>query len=133
VEKAPAQTVKLPLHPDDSKRGFRRFQTNGVFYIKDSIMILKTYRLIGLFNFRNKKFLSKEYDEKLNASLIHWVPANDNLKAEVIMPDNTVKKGLIESNAAKIRVNEVVQLYRFGFCRLDSKEGNKMVFYYGHN
>ncbi len=133
IKDAPKTDAKLPLHPDDSKRGFRRFQTNGSFYIKDKQMILKTYRLIGLFNFRNRKFTSKEYDEKLNASLIHWVPANDNLKAEVIMPDNIVKKGLIESNAAKIKVGEVVQLYRFGFCRLDRKEGNKLVFYYGHN
>ena len=133
IRDAPKIEAKLPLHPDDTKRGFRRFETNGSFYIKDSLILLRTYRLIGLFNFRNKKFLSKEYDEKMNANLIHWVPANDHIKAEVVMPDNTIVKGLIERNAEKIKVNDVVQLYRFGFCRLDKKEDNKLVFYYGHN
>lgn len=132
IADAPKLEAKLPLHPDDAKRGFRRLQTNGSFYIRDSLSLFKTYRLIGLFNFKNKKFLSKEYDEKLNAGLIHWVPASDNIKAEVVMTDNARVKGLIESNASKIKAGDIVQLYRFGFCRLDSKEDNKLVFYYGH-
>ena len=87
-----------------------------------------------LFNFKNNEFLSRELDQKLNAKLIHWLPLSKELvDVEIVMPDKTIVKGLTERDAKKIKVNEVVQFVRFGFLRLDSKNKNKLTFWYSHN
>ena len=32
-----------------------------------------------LFNFKNNEFISEEYDQKLNAKMIHWLPVSKDL------------------------------------------------------
>ncbi|MDP6642147.1 MAG: glutamate--tRNA ligase [Candidatus Nanoarchaeia archaeon] len=125
--------VKVPFHPDNKKLGFRKFKVDNEFYIKDKIEKNKPYRLMHLFNFKNNEFLSKELDQKLNAKLIHWLPCSKDLvKVEVLMPDKQIISGLAEKDIKKLKVNEVVQFVRFGFVRLDSKEKDKLVFWYSH-
>ena len=86
-----------------------------------------------LFNFRNNEFVSQELDQTLNAKLIHWLPASKNLvKVELLMPDGKSVKGLGEEGLKKVKVNDVVQFERVGFCRLDKKEKGKIVFWFSH-
>ena len=39
---------------------------------------------------------------------------------------------MIEKNAIGLKVGDVVQFERFGFCRLDEKTKTKMKFWYTH-
>ena len=45
-----------------------------------------------------------------------------NTEADVLMPDAAVARGFAERSAANIKVGEIVQFVRFGFCRLERKE-----------
>ena len=125
--------AKAPLHPD-LKKGFRILKINDEFYVSDLIEKNKTYRFMHLFNFKNNEFVSEEYEQGLNAKMIHWLPVSKDLvNIEVLMPDGSVKKGLGEVDIKNVKENSVIQLERFAFCKLDKKEKNKLVFWYTHN
>ena len=49
------------------------------------------------------------------------------------MPDNTRVNGYIESDALKLKVDDMVQLERFGFARVDNINDDEITFYYTHN
>ena len=136
---APSQEVKLKLHPDFEEKGFREFKVGSKFFIekedfkkfKDN----KLYRLMDCLNFKKKKgkfvFHSLEHSKfKKNGHLIiHWLPKQKDLvKVEVLMPDKKIVKGIAEPMVKKLKVDDVVQFQRFGFCRLDKK----LSFWYTH-
>jgi hypothetical protein len=121
------------MHPDFPKRGFRKLKTSDEFYISDVIKKGRVYRFMHLFNFKNSKFLSKEYSHDLNASLIHWLPVSDNLvNTEVIMPGKKVRKGLAEPGVNNLKIGTTIQFERMFFCTLEKKEKNKVVFNFLH-
>ena len=49
------------------------------------------------------------------------------------MTDSSVKKGLGEPSLSKLKEGEIIQFERFGFCRLDKKSKNKLLFVFGHS
>jgi glutamyl-tRNA synthetase len=144
-------TTQIRLHPDDPERGFRRFKIRpeegeASFWISsDDLNILgkgKTIRFMGLFNFRVESvekqlietvFHSEAYEEakKLNAPLIHWIPADTGIPCEVVMPDASVAKGIADDTCKKLHSNEIVQFERFGFARIDSLD-KKLTAYFTH-
>jgi glutamyl-tRNA synthetase len=64
---------------------------------------------------------------------MHWLPADaDTVEVEVLMPDKKLVKGVGESALKDLSVGTMVQLERFGFCRLDRKEKNKVSFWFAH-
>jgi len=132
IKKAPKIKAKLPLHPDFPKRGYRIIETNNNFYVQDDLKKNKIYRFMHLFNFKNNEFVSKEYDSNLRAKLIHWLPTKGNVNVEILMDDGSIKKGLGEKGLSKLRIGEIIQFERFGFCRLDKKERNKLIFWFTH-
>jgi len=123
--------VKAPLHPSLNK-GFRTLNVKNEFYIQDNLEKGKYYRLMHLFNFKDNKFVSKDYDKELNAQLIHWVPADDFVNVEVLMDNGEMIKGFGEKDLKKVKVNEVVQFERLFFARLDKKEKDKLIFWFTH-
>ncbi|MBN4049134.1 glutamate--tRNA ligase [archaeon AH-315-M20] len=142
IEKAPKQNVKLKLHPDAKER-LRELNTNDRFYIeKDDFKKFKNnklYRLMNCLNFKKKGskliFHSLEYEKfKKNGDLIiHWLPKQKDLvKTEILTPDKKLIKGMAEPLIKKLSENNVVQFVRYGFCRLDKKEKNKLSFWYSH-
>jgi glutamyl-tRNA synthetase len=134
IKNAPKMIAKVPIHPDFKKRGSRIFKTKNQFYIMDKLEKNKMYRFMHLFNFKNNEFISKSMDKELNAKLIHWLPVSkDLIKTEIIMPNGSIAKGLSEKDTKKIKVNNIIQFERLGFCRLDKKEKNKLIFWYTHN
>ena len=137
IKGAPAIKTKLHLHPDHTKIGDRVFYTKQDFYIArddyQNIKKGKTYRFMNLFNFKDFKFLSKEYNPNLKAKLIHWLPVQKNLiKTEILMPDAKIVKGLAEAEVRKLKPDTIVQFERFGFCRLDKKSKDKLIFWFAH-
>jgi glutamyl-tRNA synthetase len=133
VKGAPKLNVKVDLHPDFPKRGKRNFKTHEAFYIADELKKGKIYRFMHLFNFKNNNFISQDYDPKIGAKLIHWIPVGEETKAEILMPDGSVKKGYADKNSLKLKLGDVIQFERFGFCRLDDKKKDRLVFVYAHD
>lgn len=142
VEKAPNKEVSLKLHPSEEKHE-RKFSVNGEFLISEKdyhelkkLKDSKLVRLMDCLNFTasDERFVydSDKVEEyrKRGKKIIHWLPANGNIEAEILMPDATTAKGLAEGNASKIKEGEIVQFARFGFCRLENRE--KMRFIYCH-
>ncbi|RLE73538.1 MAG: hypothetical protein DRZ80_06300, partial [Thermoprotei archaeon] len=66
-------------------------------------------------------------------SKLHWVPYGDlAINARVIMPDGSLRTGLVELLAQQLTVGEYVQLERYGFGRVDDNEGEVIIFAYAH-
>ncbi len=144
VAGAPAQKVSLKLHPE-SEKAERHFETTDEFIVseKDYLAIKKLYdgglvRLMDCLNFRveGEKFIFDSLDiEKYRQDgkkIVHWLPASGNIDAEVLMPDASALTGAVESNSSKIKINEIVQFARFGFCKLEKKD-KILKFVYCHD
>ena len=144
IEKASEKTVSLDLHPDFSKRGKRKLKVNGSVNISmtdfKKLGEGKVHRLMDYCNFELKNdkfhFVSDKYEDyksaKNSGHIIHWLPTEKNVKVDVVLENGTTSTGLGEESMKKLSVGEIVQLERFAFCRLDSKEKNKLTFYYLH-
>jgi len=128
IKDAPKLTAKLPSHPDYPKLGTRTIKTTDEFYIQDELEKDKAYRFMHLFNFKDNKFISKEYDKELKAKLIHWLPISGDVNIEVHMPNGSIKKGLAEEGVKDVKNGEIIQFERFAFVRRIDKN----VFYYLH-
>ena len=85
-------------------------------------------------NGENVVFHSQSFEEarSLKAQVVQWVPAMDNIPAEVIMPDATTVKGFCEPDCKVLAVDDEVQLERFGFARVDEINAEKIKFYFTH-
>ena len=143
IENALKQIIELKLHPDFKERGFRKFNTKDKFYInKEDFKEFKEgklYRLMDCLNFKKKRnkfiFDSLEHKKykKHGKKIIHWLPKQKDLvKVEILMPDKKIIKGLAEPMVMNLNLNEVIQFQRFGFCKLDKKEKNKLTFWFTH-
>ncbi len=143
IKNSPKLDIELNLHPDYD-RGKRKFKTKEEFYIsKKDYKELKNnnlYRLMDCLNFIKKgnKFIydSREYEiyKEKGYKIMHWLPVQKDLvKIEVFMPNHEIKKGLGEPLIKKLKLNDVIQFERFGFCKLDKKNSGKLVFWYTHN
>jgi len=137
IKNPPFLEALAPLHPEHPEKGYRKIKTNNEFYIQDDLEKDKIYRFMHLFNFKNHEFISKDVDSRLSAKMIHWLPvAKDLVKMEVIMPNAKIKKGLGEPilrNKKYLKVGDIIQFIRFGFCRLDKRDDKKLTFYYTHD
>ena len=135
IKDAPNQEIKIHLHPDFPERGDRVFKTSSEFFIpKSDYDVMKSgdlIRLMDSLNFvfdKNSKFHSKEHETYKNQGkmIIQWLPKSDDLvDVEIRMANNTIKKGLAESSIKNLKVGEIIQFQRFGFCKLDNIVKNK--------
>jgi hypothetical protein len=61
---------------------------------------------------------------------MNWVSA-PNVKLKIVMPDGSVKTALGEKNIKKLKKDELIQLMRIGFCRVDDNK-KETVLYFTH-
>ncbi len=114
------------------KSDFKSLTKDEVFALKD----------LAFAKFDGKKLVEVKQNE-IPAKKIQWVSAADNLKCEVLVPrdlldengnynEKSLEKidGYCETACANIKEGEIIQFERFGFCRLDKKEKNNLVFVY---
>ncbi|MDP3622418.1 MAG: glutamate--tRNA ligase family protein, partial [Methanobacteriaceae archaeon] len=148
------QTIERPLHPDFLERGERNLPFNGEVYLaaddlKTTIpeksgseikagsdgKILRLMDAVNVsINDENVIYHSQSFEEarSIKAQVVQWVPADDNISAEVVMPDASIVKGLCEPDCRKLSVDDEVQLERFGFSRVDEITSEKIKFYFTH-
>jgi glutamyl-tRNA synthetase len=127
--------VRVHLHPDFPRRGFREIpvNTNKIFVSREDFEKFrgKEIRLIGLFNVKlNKKaeFTGKEV--KMEMQKIQWV-SEKNIPIKVVMEDGSIVKCIGEPEIKKLKSNTGVQLIRFGFCRVDQTKP-EFILYFTH-
>ncbi|MFW6450379.1 MAG: glutamate--tRNA ligase [Nanoarchaeota archaeon] len=141
IKNAPEANFELRRHPEDLSKGYRKFHTTDEFYLcKEDVEDLEEgdiVRLMDGFNFTKTKegyeFYSHELEDykQKGKRVVHWLPCDDELiKASIMMPDKQVVEGFAEKEIVNVKVDEVVQFERFGFCRLDDKE--TMSFWFTH-
>jgi len=134
--------IQRPLHPDYPERGYRKLLLGPKLYITRADLKKtgdnRIFRLMDAVNVCSKHekivYHSSNLEEarKEEAMIVQWVPVKGSLTAEVVMPDATVSKGFIEQSATNLNVDDVVQLERFGFARVDEITPTKLRFYFAH-
>jgi glutamyl-tRNA synthetase len=135
VKDAPEMNVSLEKYPGKLERGTREFKTDGEFYVSglDELKKTRNYRLMHLYNLKDKNYISTEVDDTLKAGALHWLPVGaKNVKVKVLMPDGKWVSGLAEQGVSKLEVGNVVQFERFGFVRYDRKGKEGMEFWFAH-
>ena len=137
VEGAPeVKEVELALHPDFPKMGKRRIQidTRRIYVEKSDLEKLKgkNVGLIGLFTVKMRKkakFVSKQIEMRLQK--IHWV-SEPFVRVRVIMPDGSVKNCIGEPDMLKLKKDEIIQMQRVGFARVDEVKEGEIILYFAH-
>ncbi|MBS3115965.1 glutamate--tRNA ligase [Candidatus Woesearchaeota archaeon] len=136
--------VFINLHPDFPEQGKRLLHVNGKFFIstEDSLDLAakRIHRLMDCCNFKVDKvgfsFASADYKEYKNAEnkgkIIHWLPVNETIDGEILMPDGTTLQGKGEKNMQSLNEGDIIQLERMFFARVDKKEKNKISLWYLH-
>jgi glutamyl-tRNA synthetase, archaeal and eukaryotic family len=139
--------AKIPLIPSKQEEVDRTIIVNS----GDKILIESidaedgsVLRLMELCNVRvdkrNRKlvFHSKTLDEakKVNARIVQWVKSDEKVpviveKAE--REDIKIINGYAERIVKDLEIDEIVQFYRFGFVRVDKKDGNMVSVIFSHD
>ena len=142
----------LPLHPEKPELGNRIFKiipTNGMAKLLvasqdlDLLRRSKMVRLMELFNVEIKRveegsvdatFHSQDYmrAREAKAPLVNWLPEENNVVGEVVMPNASKTKGELDSNIRQEKVGSIIQMVRFGFGRIDAVERKSVTIYYAH-
>lgn len=127
--------AKAPLHPDFPERGYRRIPVNTqkIYIEKEDFEKFKNKEvgLMNLFTIKLKKraeFVSEKV--KFDAPKIQWV-SEQNVRIKIIMSDGSVKECIAEPEIKNIKVNQLIQFPRIGFCRCD-KIDKEIILYFAH-
>jgi len=127
--------VRVHLHPDFSKRGFREIpvNTDKIFISREDFDKYKgkEIRLIGLFNIKLDKkaeFTGKEVNMEMQK--IQWV-SEKNVPMKIIMDDGSMIKCIGEPEIKRLKPDMKLQLVRFGFCRVDKTKPD-LILYFAH-
>lgn len=132
------ETIERPLHSDFLDRGNRKLVFDGEVYISENDWVNGMTRLMDAVNINieveTAKYISTSFKDarEKKMRIIHWVPANDNIEAKIIMDDASEIIGFCEADCKNLEVGDIVQFERFGFARLDEIVNNKLIFYFAH-
>ncbi len=129
-----------PLHPDHPERGSRKYELEfpRTVYIsgEDSSLFAdaKKIRLKDLCNIEYAlpaKYLGDDVSIlKTGVRAVQWV-GKESVDACILMPDGAVSKGLI-GNAVLSEKNDMVQLERIGFARIEKKSDKGVSLVFAH-
>ncbi len=144
--------VKIPLHPSYPERGFRRFHIEpkdeiANFWVSsedaEKMQEGELIRFMELFNIKIRQvkaeilyaqYQSETYEDakKAKAPLIHWLPKEETIRFEVVLPNGKRVKGYAEMGCNNLRVGDLVQFQRFGFVRIDNIRDNLVEVWFLH-
>jgi len=142
VEDHPRMEVTLRFHPD-ADLGSRSIETAGSFWISGAdaapLKIGSRFRLIEAYNCEilqvdGGKILARRVSEVTGEKIpkLQWVIPDGSIPFTLMVPGPLLLNdeynpdslklidGKIENSAESLKVGEIVQLVRTGFCKLDS-------------
>ncbi|MDE1829931.1 MAG: glutamate--tRNA ligase [Thaumarchaeota archaeon] len=139
--------IEIPNHPQRDM-GKRKIQLDGSFFIPGddakSLKVGDEIRLLDLYNVKITKVDSNIEAEMTDAtfkpeiSKIQWIPAQNAVKIEVLIPkilfvndqfnENSleVQQALTEPYYLELNVGAEIQFVRYGYCRKDS--ANQVIY-----
>ncbi|MEM4625192.1 MAG: glutamate--tRNA ligase [Candidatus Pacearchaeota archaeon] len=126
------KSIKVKIHPD--KKTFRTVKIGEVYISKEDFdrFKKKEVRLMHLYNvILDDKSIFTSMENK-NIPKINWV--SNPVKVRVMMPDAKYLYGYAEPSIQELKIGEIIQFERFGFCRLDSfdKDKKEFEFWFSH-
>lgn len=131
---AKIKVAKENLHPDFPKRGKRTIPVNlnKIYICKEDFKKYKNkrVRLLGLFNIelnKTSEFCGNEIVKTMPK--IQWI-SDKNIKLTIIMPNKEIR-AIGEPFIKKLKIDDIIQLMRIGFCRIDKKKP-KIILYFTH-
>jgi len=138
--------TEIKLHPNKLEMGTKRYGFPGdevhVLVNKRDMLEKKQndeLRLMDLMNIKLDVIGSEEViaeftgkEMKHGPKIIHWVDPREAIDIEILMANGEIFYGLAEKAANKIKVDDVIQFIRFGFCRLDEKGEEVLKFRFTH-
>jgi len=129
------KNVQAKFHPDFPRRGKRKIPVDvkKIYIEKEDFEKFKGKEvgLMDLFTVKLDKqseFISKKV--KYEVPKIHWV-SEPNVKIKIVMPDGSITKGAGETNMKKLKVDNIIQMPRIGFARVDIIK-KEMLLYFTH-
>ena len=133
-------TVKRVKHPDFPDRGYREIPFDGEIYLDKKDIednqnkVLRLMDAVNIFMGEEITYHSSSLEDarKEGARIVHWVPSESNNRVGLVMPDAETLYGYIEPSSDVLSVDDIVQLERVGFARLDSIQDGKLTFYFAH-
>ena len=152
VENAPIGfSTKIPYHPNYPERGFRSLTLSApkvCFLIsskdRDLFKSSSLLRLMHLFNVKIVEQLSEteylasfvsidiEEAKRFSLPIIHWVLAEEAVKAQVLMPGR-VEQGFCEKACLNLKPGTTIQFVRFGFCKIEDIQPGYIKAVFAHN
>ena len=132
--------AKIPKHPNDPSRGFREHRVSlptKVYLAKsdwERISEGETFRLKDLFNVTRRgdilEFAGNDLAIlKKGAKILHWLL--EGLPMTVIKPNGEKYEGIVEKYIEE-SLGNVVQLERFGYCRVEKGKDGRIIGFYTH-
>lgn len=151
VTGAPAKEAVVKNHPSKSEMGQRMIAAAAAFYIAgpdaEALQVGELFRLKELYNLtvveKNADGIVAKYeaDEGIAAKKIQWVPVESAVNCIVLVPHDLLDDagnfvadslghddGFCEASCRELPAGAVVQFERYGYCRVDAKEENGLVF-----
>ena len=143
VSDAPELLVTLKYHPERNY-GERQVATHGTFFIPsydaDRLKVGSRIRLIEAYDIQineiqNSGIILATYkgeERTADVPKLQWVAVGEEYPMMVKLPGPLLQndefnpkslqsiKGIAESAAGQIKIGEIIQFVRFGFCRMDS-------------
>ncbi|MFT4308975.1 MAG: glutamate--tRNA ligase [Candidatus Woesearchaeota archaeon] len=132
---------ELPLHPKDDDRGMRILRVNEKLFIRKEDHNNGYIRLADLANITIKdnevlidSYSIDDYRNNNGKNIINWLPDDNKqlMRCMVLMDDATIIEGLVEKNIMSKNVGDMVQLERFGFCRIESLHDDEARLIFAH-
>lgn len=123
--------VEVKLHPN--KNETRKIKIEKTIYISGEDYGLfkgKEVRLMNLCNIMLgvKPICTGIENKKIQK--IQWV--SEFVKARIKMPNNEWISGLAEKAVENLKIDDLIQFERFGFCRLDANKNGIYEFWFAH-
>lgn len=125
--------VEVELHPTDKSKGARKIPVSKTIFVsgKDFKQYQgKEVRLLHLSNIILEKRAISAPKEVKDTPKLQWV-SEPNVPVKIFLPDGSTVSGLGEPALGSLKPDTIIQLVRFGFCRVDSV-GKEVVLYFTH-
>jgi len=137
IDSAPEKReVFEPLHPDHADRGKKnipldnsRIYISGEDHKKFSGKLIRLKSLYNITLGKKPRFTDDLLIKEMPK--IQWV-SEPNVKVRIITKEGKLE-GIGESEMSRLKANELIQMERIGFGRIDSNNRKEVVVYFAHN